>query len=213
MILAYLRPFQIEHITNLRDMDGSRLTLYIDYIAGRDLSKMVTENGFSQMTESQGYDIWQDAVEGLKHLHKHNVNHHDLKPENIVILLPKGGRRRAVLCDFGIATIGPKMHYNGTPSYISPDIMVGKIRSAPDDIWALGVTMLFVFGFIPLPKHSWIIQKIEEGDPKTLLAMTNWKLEIRRICQKLPERLGLLQCMLNESRAKRITASQLSERL
>lgn len=190
------------------DMDGSRLTLYIDYIAGRDLCKMVTEDGFSQMTESQGYDILQDAVAGVKYLHERNVVHNDIKPSNILVR-PK----RAVLCDFGIATIGPKLHYNGTPSYISPDIMLREKRSAPDDIWALGVTMLFVFGFIPLPGHSWVIKKIEEREPKTILAMTRWKLEIRRICQELPEGFGLLQRMLTENRAERITASELSAKL
>lgn len=189
-------------------MDGSRLTLYIDYIAGCDLSKMVTEDGFSHMTESEAYAIWLGGGNALEYLHSHGVIHNDIKPSNILLC-----GNRAVVCDFGIATIGSKLHYNGTPSYVSPDIMLRENRSEPDDIWALGVTMLFAFGFIPLPGHSWVIKKIEESDLKTLLAMNKWISEIRRICQELPGRFGLLQRMLIEDRAERITASELSASL
>lgn len=189
-------------------MDGSRLTLYIDYIAGRDLEKMVTKSGFARITESQAYTIWQDTTKGLKFLHHHGVIHNDIKPSNILFY-----ENRAVLCDFGIATDGSTLHYNGTPSYISPDIMHRKERSRPDDIWALGVTMLFVFRFISLPGHSWTIKKLKKREPKTMLAMDSWLREIRDICQHMPKRFDLLRRMLTESRTKRITASQLSAKL
>lgn len=109
--------------------------------------------------------------------------------------------------------MGPKLHYGGTPSYISPDILLQIERSKPDDIWALGITMLFVSGLIPLPKHSWIIADIKEFEPKTMSSMRAWLLEIQRTCLRLPKSFSLLQCMLTENRAKRITASQLSTKL
>ena len=73
--------------------------------------------------------------------------------------------------------------------------------------------MLFVSGLIPLPKHSWIIADIKEFEPKTMSSMRAWLLEIQRTCLRLPKSFSLLQCMLTENRAKRITASQLSTKL
>lgn len=186
------------------------LTLYLDCIAGRDLSRRITPAGFSTTKEVEKHIIWKNISDALDFIHRQGVFHHDIKPSNI-IYDEKGCK--AVLCDFELATMGPHLHYGGTPSYIAPDILLQIERSGPDDIWALGVTMLFVSGLIPLPKHSWVIANIKEFEPNTIDLMKAWLLEIKRTCLRLPKSFSLLRCMLTESRAERITASQLSARL
>lgn len=51
------------------------------------------------------------------------------------------------------------MHNGGTPSYIAPELVVRQ-RNQASDIWAFGVTMLFVFARLPLPSQSWKIQDL-----------------------------------------------------
>lgn len=186
------------------------LTLYLDYIVGKDLSKRITPSGFSTTRDVEKHIIWKNMSDALDFIHRQGVIHHDIKPSNIIY--DEQGCR-AVLCDFESATIGPKLHYGGTPSYVAPDILLQIERSEPDDIWALGITMLFVSGLIPLPRHSWVIADIKEFEPETIDLMKAWLLQVQRTCLRLPKSFSLLRCMLTESRAKRITASQLSAKL
>lgn len=120
--------------------------------------------------------IWKNISHALEFVHIHGIVHHDVKPSNI---LYDGSRKLAVLCDFGLATSGPRLHYGGTLAYVSPNLLNKDDRSASDDMWAFGVTMLFVLGLIPLPQQNWIIADLKEQRPETAGAMVAWQLEIR----------------------------------
>lgn len=185
------------------DKESARLTLYLDYVAGEDLNKTVDRSGLSHISEPVRYTIWKDISHALEFVHRHGIVHHDVKPSNI---LYDSSRNMAVLCDFGLATFGPRLHYGGTPAYVSPNLLHKDDRSAPDDIWAFGVTMLFVLGLIPLPQQNWIIADLKERRPETVSAMVAWQLEIRRTCLRVPQPFDLVRSMLKESKAERITA-------
>ncbi|ODM18125.1 hypothetical protein SI65_05996 [Aspergillus cristatus] len=207
-ILEHLKGHQHQYITNLINYDEPLRILYLDYIAGMDLEKRITPSGFSMTTEDQKHIIWTDISSALEFLHREGVIHNDVKPPNIIL-----SEEKAVLCDFGLATMGPQEHYWGTAPYVSPDILVDEKRSESGDIWALGVTMLFVIGLIPLPKRDWNIKDITNSESRALFSMNRWLQEIRRTCVRIPEKFSLLRRMLTESREERITATQLSESL
>ncbi|KAK4947889.1 Suppressor of Sensor Kinase (SLN1) [Elasticomyces elasticus] len=104
-----------------------------------------------QMERLQGYFLC--LCEGLSYLHKANVRHKDIKPENIVI--DQSGN--VVFVDFGTsvrydpsqktATLNPDALV--TEEYATPERIKGKTRDKRSDVWCLGcvfvkmVTLLF----------------------------------------------------------------------
>ncbi len=84
------------------------------------------------------------SAEALSYAHQQKVVHRDIKPANIM-LIPKESTVK--LTDFGIARITDSSKTKtgmvlGTPSYMSPEQLVGKHIDGRSDIFSLGV-MLF----------------------------------------------------------------------
>ena len=74
--------------------------------------------------------------------------HHDIKPHNIAHSPARG----AVLLDFGQAatakSYGP---HGGTPAFLPPELFDAGARGHSGDVWAFGVTMLYVLGKTSMP--------------------------------------------------------------
>ena len=105
----------------------------------------------STLSEDVQFNVWIDVSSGLEYIHAHNILHLDLKPQNILL----GQGRQAKICDFGFSVqhnVESSVFYSGgTPSYIPPEYIPNGKLGRPADVWALGITMLFVLGLIPLP--------------------------------------------------------------
>jgi len=72
----------------------------------------------------------------LDAIHKANIVHCDLKPENIVLAAPD----HPVIVDFGIALLYAGQRSNrGTPAYMAPEQMLGGRIDARTDLYALGI--------------------------------------------------------------------------
>ena len=118
----------------------------------------------SKLSEDVQYKVWVDVSSGLEYVHAENILHSDIKPQNILL----GQDHQAKICDFGFSVqqnIEANIVYcGGTPSYIPPEyIPNGKVGRAAD-VWALGITMLFVLGLITLPDGKWqIAETLQEG--------------------------------------------------
>lgn len=85
----------------------------------------------------------KQIAKGLKFLHKHNIIHTDLKPNNI--LIEKDAVKiydEVKICDFGasIITSKHKKHYNnrGCNSYQSPESLICCGFTKATDIWSFG---------------------------------------------------------------------------
>ena len=154
------------------------------------------------------HSIWLSMSQALDYIHSRSIRHCDVKPENI-FLKPDG--KNAVLCDFGHAVAHPLAKNEKTLCYIPSEFLYRKSSSA-GNVWALGVTMLYVAGLMPLPNRSWIIAHIGKGvnaEPE----MKQWFLEIAEITKKIPEHLSLLRKMLKSDSRERITAKYLTRNL
>jgi serine/threonine protein kinase len=163
----------------------------------------------STLSENIKYKVWRDVSSGLEYIHAQNVLHLDIKPQNI--LLSPG--RQAKIIDFGFSirnNVEPNVFYNGgTPSYIPLEYIPNGKVGRPADVWALGITMLFVLGLIPLPNGKWKIADTPRDGTKEQKSMLDWVDQVDGIVKNIPDTLSPLRQMLNMNPRNRITASQL----
>lgn len=154
----WLREFQshddLQHdsIVRLYGGDARYLSLYMEHIDAKDLSAKGVwrheETDIFQGDRSDALQILRDIAGALHYIHGRNLVHNDIKPANILFSRERG----AVLCDFGLSTpIGSSATTGGTPYYVPPEFVGRKLRGAPSDVWALGITMLYVLRKIPFP--------------------------------------------------------------
>lgn len=124
------------------------------------------------LTLDASINILRQLVDAVNYCHLHDIIHRDIKPENILIhdVNSKQNSLRIVLSDFGYATsqkIGEVFtNYVGTLYYQSPEIILQEAydgRAA--DIWAIGITLYFIyFGVVPFHEPNFNL-KILFDDP------------------------------------------------
>lgn len=101
--------------------------------------------------------IWEDLsvdtklaseslIQGLHFLHKNNILHLDVKPDNVLVNMSTEPKR-VVLSDFGLCRYGNRFvhtgkHMVGTEPFIKPSCFENPhIYNFESDIWALGMTL------------------------------------------------------------------------
>lgn len=130
---------------------------------------------------------------------------------------PPAARRGAILIDFGLGGPAAEVSNGGSPWYIPPEYMTKKQRGPLGDIFALGVTMLWVLQKCSLPdkNEEWMIWNIHNGEPniqgRASLAMTKWLTQLESVRRRLSlsERHieSVIRCMLRTER--RISTDEL----
>lgn len=94
---------------------------------------------------TQGLEIAMHLVRALGMLHRRNILHRDIKPDNL--LLNEDGDLRVL--DFGLAycpglSVQAPGELPGTPSYIAPEAYAGAAPTAAQDLYSAGVTLYFL---------------------------------------------------------------------
>ncbi|CAN7949576.1 unnamed protein product, partial [Ixodes pacificus] len=98
--------------------------------------------------------VWNylvDLLQGLKHLHDHNLIHLDIKPDNIFI----SNEGLCKLGDFGLvvrldAAENRDDPVEGDARYMAPELMDGDFTKAAD-VFSLGITILELACDLELP--------------------------------------------------------------
>ena len=151
--------------------------------------------------------VVSQACRGLAAAHAQGVTHRDLKPENVML-----SGTRVVVTDFGIAradgddgvTHGAIV---GTPAYMAPEQVEGRVVDGRADVYALGV-LLYELVAGELPFH---------GDTALAIAfarLTNVAPDPRRVRADLPEGVAaLVRAMLERARENRPDAQRVADRL
>ncbi|KAF2802140.1 kinase-like protein [Mytilinidion resinicola] len=228
----YVIQKQLDHdsIVKIYGGDARYMTLYLEYVPANDLAKCGiwrnNENNFTG-TKDDASQIWSEIAGALEYVHGKGIDHNDIKPSNILFSRERG----AVLCDFGLSCLtGAKPTTNGgTPYYIPPEYLTRTLRGQLADIWAFGITMLYVLGHIPLPeaKHKVLYWRIVEvhsrarplqqpRQPTAADKMRSWISEIeetKRGLDMTDYSTFMLIDMLEQNPVRRVMASELRKRL
>ena len=122
------------------------LFLVLDLYLGGDLRyHLYHKKAFDEISSKF---IISNILLSLEYIHTNLIIHRDIKPENIILDL-KG---YAHITDFGIAMQQSKnsTQTSGTPPYMSPEAIFGKIQTTVSDYYSLGVlTYELIFGNKP----------------------------------------------------------------
>jgi tRNA A-37 threonylcarbamoyl transferase component Bud32 len=216
--LAILKAISHPHVVKPIAWSAEKRSIDFEH-GGKDLSKFKdVDNVFHVNTDPAAVQgrIFSQMAATIKHIHAHNIMHRDIKPHNILL---SDNYQIARLCDFGHAHIGGKWRGGGTEWYIPPEVITNGTSGPAADIWALGITMLFVFKLIPLPgseagAERWTIAQLDKkAGIKDRALMRKWLGFVREAKEGIGEELAVLRDMLEEMPAKRITAEALVERL
>ena len=167
----------------------------MQYLGEMSLVKYVKENGGS-LDEDEAKRIAVAVSNALDYLHKQNVTHLDVKPENIMMLQRRDGRTTPVLIDFGLAchykkngTSTAKHSATGITEGYSPlEQYAGIDKFSPEaDIYALGATLYFMLtGKAPLKAADMSAQHLFKTLPDGL---SDGVVEVlRKSMEKMAER-------------------------
>jgi serine/threonine protein kinase len=128
--------------------------IVMDLVDGESLEGYMQRRRLLPVPEVRG--IAQAVLSALSHAHANNIVHRDVKPSNI--LLSRQGR--ILLSDFGIALLQNAIRLTragsmGTPSYMSPEQIVGRDINHLSDIYSVGCVLYeLLTGFPPFHDES-----------------------------------------------------------
>lgn len=177
----------------------------IEFVNGKTLDTC------PRLTIPRLVQVFKCVADGMVHMHRRQVCHGDLKPNNI--LLSRSGEVKVI--DFGLARIKGEMvsRIQGTPEYMAPEQIKHSMISERTDIYNLGGTMYRLVTWRlpppvvsdddkshPLDAKTWarVYKPVEELSPKTppvLCDLINRSLSYD--ANKRPERMSEIQNILD----------------
>ena len=107
-------------------------------LGGRSLADLLADSG--PMPANEVARIAAQVAAGLGELHRNGVLHRDVRPGHVII--DESGRAR--LLDAAIARVtkvAGGRFVMGTPGYVSPEAIAGKLVSFRSDLYSLGALM------------------------------------------------------------------------
>jgi len=131
------------NIVTIYDVGKSGEIAYIamEFLQGRELRDLLNDG--KRMPVEQVINVVAQVAQGLAYAHEHGIVHRDIKPSNIMIV--RDGHVK--ITDFGIARMASAAVRTqtgmvlGSPKYMSPEQVVGKLTDQRSDIFSLGVVL------------------------------------------------------------------------
>jgi serine/threonine protein phosphatase PrpC len=113
-----------------------------EFIEGQSLAQWMQDHGCAKLDQARNFT--DQIIEGLRALHRLEMYHQDLKPDNILI----DNQGILKLIDFGSTRIAAQTEVTsavdhrlpqGTLNYAAPECLRGEGCSKPSDLYSLGV--------------------------------------------------------------------------
>ncbi|MFV1972532.1 MAG: protein kinase, partial [Thiohalobacterales bacterium] len=164
------RRINNQHVLKILEPHGRRQCLYYitEYIDGWTLRQWMHDNPDPALEDVR--EITRQISAGLRALHRQEMIHQDLKPENIMI--DRYGTVK--LIDFGSTKIAgideittPIRHDNvlGTRNYTAPEYLQGYAGSNVSDIYSLGVIVYeMLTGQLPYGKKELTLRRLRHAN-------------------------------------------------
>lgn len=152
-IRVLLTTNQSDRIVRLYEVyeTPTEFVLMLEMAEGGELQRVLDEN--DSIAEHHCRRLVRQIVEGVQHLHRFNIAHLDIKPQNILLTncFPSGDVK---LCDFGISRLLTKgaelREIVGTPDYVAPEILQYEPIGLASDMWSIGIlTYVLLSGHSP----------------------------------------------------------------
>lgn len=152
--------------------EQDKIYIILELCTGGELYDSIVKRGC--YSEADAAHIMKQLMSALQALHKYNILHLDIKPENI-LLSSKEKDAKIVLTDFGLARMvnGKKNPLQsgtsmaGTVGYIAPEVISSHNYTAAADVFSAGVILfILLVGYPPFQGDSEveILLKIARGD-------------------------------------------------
>ena len=175
--------FQHENIVHIYDYLAQPVhAIVMEYVDGTTLARIIEETG--ALPTDVGVMIALQVANALEYAHARGLIHRDIKPGNIMI--KRNGEVK--LMDFGIARMREMESLTlpgtlmGTPSYMSPEQVLGQPLDVRSDIFSFGIVMYEIFtGIKPFPD--------EEEDPSSSKILKGKYLSPRSVYSDIPRSL------------------------
>ncbi len=126
----------------------NKLDLYyytMEYIEGKTLSEFIKSKNDPDYIDHEFPNIIHKILLGLNYLHRNDIIHFDIKPENILVY-EKKGKSYVKILDFGLSELKKQLGENGakgTLNYMAPEIFIDPSQiSEKIDIYSLGMSLL-----------------------------------------------------------------------
>lgn len=110
----------------------------MEFFQGRDLYDVLSNDKMT-ITTDDIKPILTQIVDALKYLHDLKIIHRDIKLDNIVINI--NGHIKLIDYDFLTTIDLIDNDRSGTPFYVSPEVLNGKMVDQRTDLWSLGVVL------------------------------------------------------------------------
>jgi eukaryotic-like serine/threonine-protein kinase len=149
--------------------DEGSTFIVMELIEAPNLSDVVLRNG--ALPAEQLVKIADQLLSALQTAHAAGVVHRDVKPSNVMF----AANGRVKLTDFGIAQSTEDTRLTssgllvGSPSYISPERLLGQDATPASDLWSLGATLFFAaegFGAYDRQNTAATIQAVMNERPR-----------------------------------------------
>lgn len=176
-----------ENIVAIYDADSNMDYCYVimEYIQGTTLSSFCKKRDL--LPPQRICEVIIGVCKGLQYAHSKNVIHKDIKPSNII--LNKMGIPK--ISDFGIAQMVERtmpLGLWGTPGYMSPEQLNGKVLTNASDIFSLGSVLYELLegkkAFGNENIYSIIYKIMHDKPPKLSLLPTEQKELFEKIIHK-----------------------------
>ncbi len=117
--------------------------LSMEFVDGENLASLLRRIG--RLPQDKALDIAKQLGAGLAAAHEKGVLHRDLKPANVML----DGEGKVRITDFGLAGLAESLSgedvRSGTPSFMSPEQLLGREVTVRSDIYAFGLLLYELF--------------------------------------------------------------------